>query len=108
MTDQEANRRAGGASASGSSAGDEAVPPEYIVGHVQEALGTDAAVGEWGLQVDVDGDALTVAGIVATASRKAAVAPVARAALAALGCQHQVRDATEVAAAASPAGEEAL
>ena len=87
---------------------DEPVPEAYVVGHVQDALGSDPRVGEWGLSVEVVGRRLVVAGTVATPARKAAVGDVAAAALAALGCDHEVQDRTEVAAGEAPVGEEAL
>jgi len=88
--------------------GAEPVPAEYVVGHVQEALGNDGRVGDWGLVITITGPVLTVTGVLATASRKAAVADVVREALDGLGCRYDVVDRTEVGAAPAPTGEEEL
>jgi len=87
---------------------DEAVPAEYVVGHVQEALGSDERVGEWNLDVAVDGSTVTVSGVVATATRKSGVASVTTEALATLGGGYEVVDSTHVMAAQAPRGEEEL
>ena len=86
----------------------EAVPDDYVIGHVQEALGQDGRVGEWGLQVTVEGGTVVVAGTVGTPSRKRGVTEVATEAVAALGCELTVRDDTEVASMEPPQGEEEL
>lgn len=86
----------------------EAVPVEYVVGHVQEALGSDERVGEWNLDVAVDGPTVTVSGVVATATRKSGVAPVATEALATLGGGYRVVDETHVMEAEAPTDEEEI
>ena len=88
--------------------GEAPVPVEYLIGHVQEALGSDERVGEWDLGIVVDGATVTVTGVVATPARKAAVAAVARESLAGLGGRYQVVDVTQVMAAGAPAGEEEI
>lgn len=84
------------------------VPAAYVIGHVQEALGTDERVGEWNLDVDVAGRTVTVSGVVATRARKAAVGDVTRESLAAFHDSYEVVDRTEVMAAEAPAGEEEI
>jgi hypothetical protein len=88
--------------------GAEPVPVEYVVGHVQEALGNDGRVGEWGLVITITGPTLTVSGVVGTSARKAAVVEVVEAALEGLGCAYEVVDRTEVGEAPAPTGEEEL
>ncbi len=82
------------------------VPDEYVIGHIEEALGQDGRVGERGLHVEVRGTTLLVDGTVANAARKAAVVPVVEAALGELDRQLVVRDETVVANAAPPVGME--
>lgn len=47
-------------------------PPEYLVGHLEDALARDERVCEQGLHIDVDAEAraLTVRGMVSTAERQ--------------------------------------
>ena len=47
--------------------------PEYVVAHVRQALATDGRVAELGLDVQVEGDTVVVAGLVSTEERRAAI-----------------------------------
>jgi osmotically-inducible protein OsmY len=51
---------------------------EYLRGHLENALATDARVMEQGLSVRVDDGTLVVSGVVSTPQRRAAVDDVTR------------------------------
>jgi hypothetical protein len=57
---------------------DPGAPPEYLVGHLEDALARDPRVTEQGLRVQIVGDPMTVVvtGTVVAAERKAAVTDV--------------------------------
>ena len=45
-------------------------PTDYLVGHVEDALARDERVCEQGLRVSVDGQVVTVSGVVSTDERQ--------------------------------------
>ena len=49
---------------------DPTTPPDYLVGHVEDALARDERVCEQGLHVTVDGDLVVVTGVVSTEERR--------------------------------------
>jgi hypothetical protein len=75
---------------------------EYVRGHLEEALATDARVNEPGLKVLVEGNILVVRGVVSTGTRAAAVEAVARDVVP----QFRVRNATTVVRLDEPAADE--
>jgi hypothetical protein len=77
-------------------------PVEHVLIHVRDALAIDGRVGELGLDVTCEDDAVVVRGAISTAARKEALVPVARAVLAEYECVLDVRDETEIPAADKP------
>jgi hypothetical protein len=84
-------------------------PAAYVVARIQQALAADPRVGELGIVVAEEEPGLVVLkGSVSTASRKGAVATVARQVMQELGDERRVRDDTTVPSARAPDGEETL
>lgn len=85
---------------------DAALPPiDHVLVHVRDALATDARVGELGLDVVHEGDAVVVRGTITTATRRDGVVPVAQDVLHHHGYELDVRDETGVAATGAPVDE---
>ncbi len=53
-------------------------PPEYLIGHIQQALATDPRTGELELDVRIAGGRIFLTGVVATSERRGAVETVVR------------------------------
>lgn len=73
------------------------LPNDYVLVHVAKALTSDRRVGELGLVVTVEHDAIVISGSVSTESRREAVTAVTREALDALGDDRAVRNETHLA-----------
>ncbi len=58
--------------------GTAAEPPEYLIGHIQQALATDPRTGELELDVRIAGGRIFLTGAVATKERCEAVETVVR------------------------------
>lgn len=53
-------------------------PEPYVEAHLSDALATDPRVGELGIHVHLDGDLVSIDGVVPTAERKKAAEVVVR------------------------------
>lgn len=72
---------------------DGASPPEYLVGHVEDALARDPRVNEQGLHVELRATTVVVTGTVTVESQKANIAEV----VSELLPDHELQDRTTVA-----------
>lgn len=72
---------------------DGASPPEYLVGHVEDALARDPRVNEQGLHVELREASVVVTGVVTSETQKGNVADV----VSELLPDHRVEDRTTVA-----------
>ncbi|HET6916251.1 MAG TPA: BON domain-containing protein [Acidimicrobiales bacterium] len=72
---------------------DGASPPEYLVGHVEDALARDPRVNEQGLHVELREATVVVTGVVTSAMQQRNIAEV----VAELLPEHGVEDRTTVA-----------
>lgn len=79
-------------------------PPEYLIGHIQQALATDPRTGELELDVRIAGGRIFLTGAVATRERCAAVEEVVREVAPDLDVANQLT----VSAETDPGPEEAL
>jgi BON domain len=52
------------------------IPPEYLVAHIQDALGRDPRARELGVDVRIAGAQVVLTGTVATATQRAAIGEV--------------------------------
>ena len=77
-------------------------PVEHVLIHVRDAFATDGRVGELGLDVTCEDDAVVIRGVIGNAARKESILPVAREVLAQYGCELGVRDETEITAMGAP------
>lgn len=55
---------------------DRTAPPDYLVGHIEDALARDERVCEQGLHVAVEDEVVTVTGVVSTEQRRRCVPDV--------------------------------
>jgi hypothetical protein len=55
---------------------DRPIPPEYLITHIQEALGHDPRARELGVDVAVAGSRVVLTGTVATAAQRQAIGEV--------------------------------
>lgn len=72
---------------------DGASPPEYLVGHVEDALARDPRVNEQGLHVELSEAGVVVTGVVTSETQKGNIAAV----VSELLPGHRVEDRTTVA-----------
>lgn len=72
---------------------DGASPPEYLIGHVEDALARDPRVNEQGLHVELRESTVVVTGVVTSETLKSNIAGV----VAELLPDHLVEDRTTVA-----------
>jgi hypothetical protein len=72
--------------------GELGVHPDYVVGHVEEALARDPRVGELEISVRVSGGVVELTGTVTTPERQEAISEVVRALLP----DYEVRNMTTV------------
>ncbi|HET7523662.1 MAG TPA: BON domain-containing protein [Acidimicrobiales bacterium] len=72
---------------------DGASPPEYLVGHVEDALARDPRVNEQGLHVELREAGVVVTGVVTSETQKKKIAEV----VSELLPDHRVEDRTTVA-----------
>jgi osmotically-inducible protein OsmY len=72
---------------------DGASPPEYLVGHVEDALARDPRVNEQGLHVELRETTVVVTGTVTSPTQKVSVTDV----VSELLPEHRVEDRTTVA-----------
>ena len=72
---------------------DGASPPEYLVGHVEDALARDPRVNEQGLHVELREITVVVTGVVTSGTQKGRIAEV----VSELLPDHRVEDRTTVA-----------
>ena len=72
---------------------DGASPPEYLVGHVEDALARDPRVNEQGLHVELGEAGVVVTGVVTSETQKGNIALV----VSELLPDHRVEDRTTVA-----------
>ena len=81
---------------------DSASPPEYLVGHVEDALARDHRVNEQGLHVELTESGVVVTGVVTSEAQKGNITEV----VAELLPDHRVEDRTTVADYAEDGGVE--
>jgi hypothetical protein len=56
--------------------GERPIPPEYLIRHIQDALGADSRARELGVDVRVAGDRVVLTGTVATPAQRDAIGEV--------------------------------
>jgi len=78
--------------------------PDYLVGHVQEALAHDPRVNELDVQVTIAGAGIFLDGVVPTEDRRLAISEV----VAELLPDHEVHNQVTVASLTEPDGAEEI